>query len=337
MNNLRLSTGLMGLAILSAIPAFGTANVVTLRRDTVIPVVFEDKLTVQDNRPGDFFTVRVTDNDFLPHGSELLGRIDRIHPARGNRPASMDLRFVKILLPDNSRVLLDASPIPMDDRYITRTGDGRIIAKSDVRQQQNDVLGGAIGGFIVGSILHRRVAGTIIGTMVGVVAAENDRAKGSNLVVNSGDRVGALINHDVTIDFSGAPARLGEFDRPSDAGPRGSNQGPITIGFKKNDVRFPDNAKPYWIGDVIMVPLEPAARQMELDVDQRKDRVVYINGPESSMRIMIASRQARLDGKNFDLPRTVVEREGMVYVPLDALLPLIKADVYVNGTIVDKN
>ena len=347
MKNLRLSKGLLGFAVLAALPTAGVADTFVLRRDNVIPVSFEATLTVKDNRPGDLFFAKVGATDQLPAGTELQGRIDRIHPGRGNRPSSMDLRFTDIILPDHSRVALDASPLPLDDKYITRTGDGRIIAKQNIRQQQNDVLGGAVGGFIIGSILHRRVAGTIIGTMVGVAVAQSDHEKDANVVVTAGDRVGALINETVTIDYLQPVSRY-DVNRRLDQGMSGPSrgvQGTVGIGrndvetyvnihlnFRNKDLFFPEDAKPYRIGKDVMVPLEPTAQQLFLDVDRRPDRTIYVDGKDINIRLTLYSRLARLDGRHVDLSRVVVERKGVVYVPLDALVPLVKEDVLLNGT-----
>jgi len=339
MTNLRISSGFVGFALMAFLPTAANASTYILRRDTVLPVVFEDKLTLRDNRPGDTFVVRVTNNGQLPDGSEILGRIDRIHPPRGNRPPSMDLRFTDILLPDRSRIPIDASPLMLDDKYITRDGDGRMMAKQDLRKQQNDVLGGAIGGFIVGSIFHRRITGTIIGTMVGISAAQSDRAKDSNIIASPGDKVGALMNHDVTIDFvDGGPSRT-DVNRRLDRGMDGPARGQVggrkfedfQITVRDRDLRFSIDARPYRIGNDVMVPLESTARQLKLHVDRRSDRTIFIDAPGRSLRLMLNSRDARLDGKSIDIPHTVLEMDHVVYVPLDALLPLLKDDVLING------
>jgi hypothetical protein len=249
----------------------------------------------------------------------------------------MDLRFTEILLPDRSRVEIDASPLLLDDKYITRDGDGRMVAKQNLRQQQNDVIGGAIGGFIVGSIFHRRVAGTIIGTMVGISAAESERAKDMNVIASPGDKVGALINHDVSIDFVPAGPSRQDINRRLDRGMDGPARqfrrpvGDIRITFHDRDLTFPDDARPYRIGRDIMVPLEPVANQLKLDVDRRADRTIYVDGPDRNLRLTLSSRQARLDGEPLDLSHTVLEMNGVIYVPLDALKPLVKDDILLNG------
>jgi len=314
MEKLRASSGLLALSLLAILPAISPASTVTLRRNSVIPVTFEDKLSLTVNKAGDMFTVRVTDFSPLPAGTELLGKIDKIHPANGNHPGSMDLTFTRILLPDNSRVLLDAAPIPLNNKFIVRGPDGRLFAKDDIRKQQTDVIGGAIGGFVIGSLLHRRVAGTIIGTMVGIVAAENDR-KNSEVIANSGDKVGALINKDVVIDFVDPNLRQGGNDGPL----RGDLSGNvvdrlsnITIRFKKIDLLFVGDARPYFIGPTVMVPLESAAKQLGLEVDKRKDRTIYVDGKDAHARLTEYSRQAKMNDDQITLPRTVTEHDGVV-------------------------
>jgi hypothetical protein len=337
MNSLRSSRGMVGLLVLVALPSFGLADTYLLRRDNVIPVVFKESLTIKDNRPGDTFTVKVVDTDQLPKGTELLGRIDRIHPARGNRPASMDLRFIQILLPDRSKVVLDAAPLPLDNKYITRTGDGRIVAKQDIRQQQNDILGGAIGGFIVGSIFHRRIAGTIIGTMIGVAAAESSHDKDSNVIVTAGDKCGALINQDVRIDFEDVPPPPPGRDQLDQgmANPA-TIQGPvdlsIRLNFRRHDLEFPRGSRPFYIGKNLMVPLGPMAKHLGLKVDRHGDRTIDVSSRDSHIHLSLNSRQAKLDDKRIDLPRTVMELKGSVFVPLDALTPLVKDGVLLNGS-----
>jgi len=343
MRSLRFSTGFVGLAVLTALPSVGVANTYTLHRDDVIPVVFADRLTVKDSRPGDSFTVRVADSALLPPGTEFMGRIERIHPAHMARPASMDLRFVAILLPDHSRVPLDAAPLALDDRYITRFGDGRLVAKQDVRLQQSEILGGAIGGFIVGSIFHHRFLGATVGTMIGISAAEQQRAKDANVIVSTGERVGALINRDVTIDFEEQSSRY-DINKTLDHGMAdpahttpAASQSAITIRVRNRDLSFSKKARPYMLGNTVMVPLERTAGQLKLNVNRQKERTIVVKGSGSSVRLNLSSRGAEMDGRRFDLPRTVIEIGGVIFAPLEALLPLLKDEVFVNGQKVESN
>ena len=344
MSKMRLHTLLSGITLMSALSAQALASDISLRRDTVIPVVLEDKLDLADHQVGDSFTVRVTDDGPLPPGTEILGRIDGIHPAKGHRPSSMDLRFTRILMPDNSRVNIDAAVISLDARYLVRGKDGRLMAKQDIRKQQNDVLGGAIGGFIVGSLFHHRVAGAIIGTIAGAAVAESDREKDSNLIAKQGDKLGALMNRDVMIHLNDGGGRgiASHLDRPmseparQDSGRNrvreGDHNAPIIVTFQKTDMQFPSDARPYWIGATVMVPLEPAANQLALDVDRHKDRTVSLNGKDINMELTEFSRDVRLNGDLVTLPRTVVIHNGVVFVPLDALVMMVKDPVFLNGT-----
>ncbi len=341
-NAFSIARNVAGFALFGILPLVASADTLTLRRDMILPVEFESSLTLKENRPGDTFFVKVRDTDLVPKGTELEGTIERIHVARGNRSSSMDLRFHHIILPDHTRVLLDASPLPLDNRYLTRDGDGRMVAKQDVRKQQSDVIGGAVGGFIVGSIFHRRITGTILGTIVGSIAAQNDRDRDTNLVVKQGERIGALINESVTIQSgpSAPPSRLevnSRLDRrmSDPVRQRGTieleNRYNIRLSFHDKLMEFPDDALPYRVGKNLMVPLDPAARQFGLDVDRRPNGTVYVDGADLNIRLLIGSKDARLDGKNIELPRPLLDKNGVLFVPIDALLPLIKDEVLLNG------
>jgi hypothetical protein len=262
----------------------------------------------------------------------------------------MDLRFHHIVLPDHSRVFLDASPMAWDKKYLTRNGDGRMVAKEDVRKQQNDVIGGAVGGFIVGSIFHRRITGTILGAIIGSAAAQSDRERDTNLVVRKGDKVGALINEPLTIRFPMPPGFRDRYEtnrrldrdmavpsrsRGAVGLPERESHYNIFISYHDKQLVFPEDAIPYRVGRDIIVPLEPVARQLGLDVDRRPNGSVYIDGPDSNLRVNIGSREARLDGNHIDLARPVLDKNGVLYLPLDALLPLVKDPVFLNGTRLD--
>ncbi len=343
---LRSSIG-VGTALFMILPAVSLGEMIKIRRDSVIPVVLEDNLSISDRHAGDVFTVRAADDSPLPKGSELLGKIDQIHPASGKRPSSMDIRFTRIMLPDNSSIKLDAAAIPLDDRYIIRGKDGRLVAKQNIRKQQGDVIGGAIGGFIIGSIFHRKVAGAIIGTVIGAAVAESDRQKDNNTIASTGDKLGALVNKDITVDVPDSDRvqqqksekdsdlqvdRRVEDRQDTDRIPRSDRHYKFDVRFKDRAVTFPSDAKPYWIGETLMVPLEPTADQLGLDVDRRKDRIVYVDGKDMNLKLTRSSRQAQLNGDHIVLPRTVAEHNGVLYVPLDALAMVIKENLTVNGT-----
>ena len=342
MTDLRLTASALGIAALVTLPIGARGNTYQLRRDNVLPVVFEASLTLNQTRPGDFFTVRVADSDQLPMGTALRGRIDRVRPAKGNHPASLDLHFTDILLPDRSRVPLDASPLALDDRYMNRLSDGHLVAKSDIRRQQSDIFGGAIGGFIIGSLFHRRVTGAMVGTITGNSVAEEQWSRDSSVIIGAGDKFGALINRDVMIDYSAPPQRF-EINRRLDrrmADPvRGgsmrvndhSSQIDIQISFRGQIIDYPSRMLPFYIGTTVMVAIEPSVAKLQLEMERGPDRTIRIDGSGQSLTLTLNSRNARLDGKRFDLPRTVLELSGALYVPLEALLPLVKDGIFVNG------
>ena len=256
----------------------------------------------------------------------------------------MDLRFHHIILPDHKRIFLDASPLPLDNRYLTRDGDGRMVAKQDIRKQQSDVIGGAVGGFIVGSIFHRRITGTILGTIVGSIAAQKDRDKDTNLVVKEGEKIGALINESVTVVFGPPlPTTRYETNRRLDRGMNGpartrgtgaerENRTNIVLTYHDKQMEFPEDALPYRVGTDLIVPLELAAKQLGLDVDRRGNGTVYVDGADSNLRLTVGTRDARLDGKNISLARPLLDKNGVLFIPMEALIPLLKDDILLNGT-----
>jgi len=329
--------GMSGLVMLCA---GAQAETVILRRDAVIPVVLEDKLTVSGSHVGDSFTARVADDLTLPKNTELIGRIEGIHRSNGSRPNSMDLRFVRIILPNNTRVKLDAAAIPLDDHWVTRSGDGRLVAKQDVRKQQNDILGGAVGGFIVGSIFHRRITGAVLGTILGSAVAASDREKDNDLIANSGDKLGALVNREIAVDIRSDRSHFAEDhsvvrtdSRAADAKREApGTYDPVKLNFSQTELQLPADQKPYWIGHTLMVPLEAVGNQLGLIIEKKDDRTYYVDSKDDELRVTVFSRHTILNGKELVLPRTIVDRDGVVYIPLDGLVKICKDAVLVNGT-----
>ena len=56
------------VTLLSTVPSFAGAEGYTIRRDAVIPIVFDDQLTIRTNHVGDRFTAHVDHDRDLPDG-----------------------------------------------------------------------------------------------------------------------------------------------------------------------------------------------------------------------------------------------------------------------------
>ncbi|MGV3618807.1 MAG: copper amine oxidase N-terminal domain-containing protein [Fimbriimonas sp.] len=353
MPNLR-SFGLLGAAtVLLGVPAFSSAATLVLRRDTVLPVVFGDSLTVRENRTGDRFTVRVEDSSQAPRGTRLEGRIVAMRESRGGRPASMDLEFTDIVMPDGTRRALRAVPIPLNDANVSRDRDGRLVVRRDPRKTEKFAIGGALGGLVLGALGKKPVEGAIIGAIAGAVVGEASRKEDETTVVRRGQKMGALIDRDVRIEFRDRDSdRWDDEDRDRDDDDRYDDRDRdrdrdrdddryddrderIVIEHADRELRFSDEEAPYREGNTIMVPLKRVADQLGLEVEDGRYKAIYVSGDKGSLRLEMDSSQARLNGKTTTLAHAVVDRDGVVYVPLDALAGLAKERITANGNRID--
>lgn len=337
------------VSVLAAFPSFvfaqGSPAPIRLERDTVVPVVIENDITLRRLEVGDRFTAHVDNDRDLPDHTRLIGRVYRIRESRRG-DVSADLEFTDVILPDGSRHRFDAIPVSLDDKYVTRRDDGRIVVRSEIGTRRDYVAAGAIGGFIIGSMVHRRFAGTILGAVVGAIAADSERR--DETIVHRGQKVGALIERDTTLEFYPGP----RVDRPGrltprpgggeDAPPaRGGDSridehaaaGDFVLSYEGKDLHFDNAAKPFQIGDVLMVPLQRTTSQLGLTVDRDKEKenIVYVENADSSLYMELDSSEARLNGRKVTLASPLQDRNGVLYVPVDILAAMKKGTFLVNG------
>jgi hypothetical protein len=318
-----------------------------------VPVVIENDLSVREAREGDRFTAHV-DGPELPLHTRLIGRVTRMRMSR--RGIVADMEFTDLLLPDGSRHRIDALPCSLDDRYVRHLDDGRIVLREN--SGAGDVVGGAVGGFIIGSMIRRPIFGTFLGAVVGSIAAHNERA--NDHLLTKGERIGALFERDTTLesypgDRPAPPVRRGGWDSvygientptrprtgdshrdrpappiapPLAPAPAGA---PLVVNYEGKDLQFDAGAMPYRDGAAMMVPLQRTATQLGLTVERGKDNVIYIEGEDSSVRLEQDSTDARLNGHKVTLSAPVVDRNGVLYVPVEILASMKKGNTLVNG------
>ncbi len=363
----RLPLGTLGMLALLAIPALSAANPISLRRDSVVPVIFEDGLTMRNTRQGDRFFARVDDTRYLPTGTRMEGRVVAIRQGRDREQGAMDLEFTELIMPDGHRQRINALPVPLTDRYVSRDREGRFTVKNDVKRKEGTVLGGMIGGFILGSIFHKQLEGTALGALAGVLIATNDRGNDGNTVISKNQRMGALINRDIKFDWRSNGRRDDDWgyrndndrrddrwdnrdDRRQDDRRREDrwdqggrddrrddrwNDREVQITYGVRSVTFTGREKPFRENGALMVPLESASRQMNMRVsrdDTRTDRTVFIDGSEGYLQVELGSREARLNGRRITMPQAAVERDRTLYVPLEMLAQISRETVFLNGT-----
>ena len=191
------------LAAMALAPSVYAVETVRLRRGLVVPVRFEQELSLRQNRPGDRFSAVVERDRDLPSGTVFEGEIVDMDRQRGDRAGFMQLEFLSMILPDGQRVPIQALPIRMDDRSIRRGSDGRFEAKKKLEDSGKHIIGGMIGGYILGRIMgNRRGDGIIFGALAGIVIAEAHRGEAAQeIVVKRDAHMGALFEREVQFDF----------------------------------------------------------------------------------------------------------------------------------------
>lgn len=345
-----------GMAILGASVADAETHIL-IRRDTVMPIVFEDTLTLKSNHVGDRFCAKIDESLDLPWGTRFVGHVESIKPPHDGRAGFMDLRFDEIQLPDGERIRIAGAPVILSDRRIKRDRDGRLIAVRDDTDRENMVLGGALGGFVIGSAIKKPLEGALIGAIAGIFVAENDKRKNGDTIVQKGARMGLMV--DETIDFRWRGDfrrdRAIEPDRPSrgrrgtydpdddvrrDPAPRrrGDDRRPdlpsrrelpprreppvenvVDVRYKDKSIAFDAKEAPFWDGDVMMVALRACSYPVGLKIEDGRANQFYVNSDEGTLRIQVGEKTAKWNGDDVELSRPIVERDGVIFVPQDAL------------------
>ncbi len=347
------------MAVLASLPASSSAARITLRRDSVLPVVFSDTLTLNGNRTGDTFTARVEGDQELPNGTRLMGRVRSVR--KGSTDADrgyMDLEFTSVVLPNGRTHRIYAVPIPLNDRYTSRDSDGRFRVKRDVKKKGTSVVVGALGGLILGSILKKPIEGAIVGTVAGIIFAEVNKKDDGNTVVQRGAKMGAMIERDVTLNIDDFDRYDGDYDRdrrddgydsrndryglgkgkprrgPDTEDDRIDSDRDIVVRYRNRNLRYTGNERPIRRGETVMVPLEATARQIGLSVDiDKESETIFVRGDdrdeERVLRVDVGSKRYRLNGRQGTLAQAVVRRNGKVYVPVDILSELTDENISV--------
>lgn len=358
-------SGIAGLLLTSQLltaSAFANDGGYTITRDTVIPVSFNDQLRISRNRAGDRFSANVIDSRDFPRGTRLDGHVQNIIAKRDNRPAYMDLMFDAVVYPDGTRQNIAAVPVSLDSKGVYRDRDGRLRADTSKIRSENYVLGGFIGGLVVGSLIKKPFEGAFIGAIAGILAGEALKNQ-SDIVADRGTKVGALIQRDFTTRYGDQryDGRRDPYDydnygrqgasREGDAPWRGGrNNGDVrydrygnpigeegrwqrdVISYEGRDLQFDREQPAYRVDDVLMVPVESAARQLGLTVERpESSNMIFVQDDTNFLKLEQDSTAYRLNGKRGTLRHNVENKKGVLYVPIEVLAAMKERPVYVNG------
>jgi len=174
--------------------------------DVVVPVTMDQDINSANARVGQMFTATVTsarigDSEF-PAGTKIEGMILEARARQGDQPGVLDFDFRNAVLPDGTRVPLNAQLISLDDKDIAQT-NGRIVARGASGKGSGDrlkVIGiGAGVGFVLGKVLDKNTTlTTILGAAGGYLLGRSRDAKASEAMVPRGTRLGVRLTNPVT-------------------------------------------------------------------------------------------------------------------------------------------
>lgn len=185
-----------------------TARLYTVPAGKRMRVRMADTVSSRTARVGDRFTAVVREPVYastgavvIPEGSEIIGRIDAVTPARkGGKPGSLDMSFVQVVLPNGSKRAINGSltELVSDDAK----SDSEGTASGDKMKHRKVIFigGGGVGGAILGGAIGGG-KGAAIGALLGAGGGFlGERfAKGEEAEVRSGTEFGVYLNRAISL------------------------------------------------------------------------------------------------------------------------------------------
>lgn len=187
---------------------------VVLDPGTVLVGQLSNNLSSNNSQKGDTFVVVVhesdthgaTGSDALPVGSKIEGVVREVHPKQDKNPGMIDLKFTRVILPDGAAHKIHGSLIGLDNKSVTKTGGGRLVANPGHRTDRQTYVGiGAGAGAIVGLATghHQPLKDTAIGAglgyLYGALRKHDSGARDVNL--KSGTRIGIRLDNSLTYAY----------------------------------------------------------------------------------------------------------------------------------------
>jgi hypothetical protein len=194
-----------------------TVRLYTVPAGKRIRVRMEDTISSKTAKVGDRFTAVVREPVYagtgaivIPEGSEIIGRVDAVVPARkGGKPGTLDMSFVQVVLPNGSKRAINGSltELVSDDAK----SDSEGTASGDRMKHRKVIFigGGGAGGAILGAAIGGG-KGALIGGLLGAGGGflGEKLTKGEEAEVRSGTEFGVYLNRAISLPkFSEAEPR----------------------------------------------------------------------------------------------------------------------------------
>jgi hypothetical protein len=338
---------------------------VTLRRDTVLPVIVNETLSMDSAKRGDLFTARVERDSAFGPGTVLLGEVTEIRPSGNGYGGSVRLEFTHVRRTGGALTPIRAVVVPWNPKAYRTGADGRWVVNEDRGKREGYVLGGLAVGALLGALIDKPFEGLVIGGLAGVIGAASDRKDDGKTILLRGQRVGALLVEDADLGRSvpvredrepieprrsdpwtelierrrpganpgGAPSRE-DAPRPRETSPTDfPTREPVQIEIGDQRLAVNSLNAPYRRGNTWMVAVESLRDPLKLTVDITDSGAIYLTGDEVNVRLVLGETEYRRNGRPDRLPMAPERRDDLLYVPLDLVRVLTEAEVKVDGQV----
>lgn len=210
---------LLAVLLLTSASARGTENAAQTSKSPRNPVYkinagrtlrvrIDGELDSERARKGDIFTATVVDPVYsgggvlvIPQASTVTGKVTSVTRAgKGGEPASIDVSFTSLRLPNGMRRSIDGSLTDLSGKRGESDAEGGVSAQKGSNRNTKFIGGGAGGGALIGAIAgggKGLLIGGAIGAATGAVAKEVK--KGHEVKVKSGTEFGVILNYGMAL------------------------------------------------------------------------------------------------------------------------------------------
>ncbi len=176
--------------------------------NTVFRVRLNQELNSEKASIGDTFTTTLVDPIYskggvvlAPQGSTISGQVTNVQRAqKEGKPATLDVRFVSISLPNGVRRTINGSLTDLSESTGTSDNEGQVSAAKTSHRKVKFIGGGAAGGAVIGAIAgggKGAAIGAGVGAVTGIIAGR--LKKGHEVKVKSGTEFGVVLNRNFAL------------------------------------------------------------------------------------------------------------------------------------------
>jgi len=180
----------------------------SIKAGHVMRVRLNSDLDSERARVGDVFKTTLVDPVYssggvllAPEASTVSGQVTAVQRAAKNgKPATLDVQFTSITLPNGIRRSLNGSLTDLSESGGKSDNEGTVSANKTSHRKAKFIGGGAAGGAVIGAIAgggKGLAIGAGVGAITGAVAGR--LKKGHEVKVKSGTEFGVILNQNIAL------------------------------------------------------------------------------------------------------------------------------------------